>query len=415
MKRAHLAAVASLTVLFATGCGTSRKDQLERVAKDWCQTIRASQVIPVYPLTEDLQPGDVFLVELDVSRQHEEYEEKGFLSLDNHLARLEGVNYADFYKSSFDPGAPLPKVWLEQQPPYSSTAPRAAFPSYTFTATRGGGLNLAVPVSGVPVGLSLLGAKSASGSVTISDARTYGLAIVDLVARVELWAGANRGFLAQYASREGEPRYLRVVSRVYLTGGVDISIQDARSVGGDLAAGVPRPVELLTLSGDQDTERATAQNYAAGVAELNEMVAAAEGAGGPGARVRVAAASARSISLTETFPNPLVIGYLGFDMKILADGLLGPPAPSLAVMESGRSPDDANFFSELDRLYIAAKEQARTLSEAKLAAILESLGVAGPEALDYNKFSRALARWRREQSDKDAAKQRVIAAIQAAG
>jgi len=40
-----------------------RQHQLERVAKDWCLTIRASQVIPVYPLTEDLQPGDVFLVQ----------------------------------------------------------------------------------------------------------------------------------------------------------------------------------------------------------------------------------------------------------------------------------------------------------------------------------------------------------------
>jgi hypothetical protein len=31
-------------------------------------TIRASQVVPVYPLTEDLQPGEVFLVQLPVGR-----------------------------------------------------------------------------------------------------------------------------------------------------------------------------------------------------------------------------------------------------------------------------------------------------------------------------------------------------------
>ena len=35
-----------------TGCATTGK-QLEKVAKDWCETIRASQVICVYPLTEE--------------------------------------------------------------------------------------------------------------------------------------------------------------------------------------------------------------------------------------------------------------------------------------------------------------------------------------------------------------------------
>jgi hypothetical protein len=35
-------------------------------------------------------------------------------------------------------------------------APRVAFPSYSFTVQNGAGLSLAVPVQGVPVGLSLL-------------------------------------------------------------------------------------------------------------------------------------------------------------------------------------------------------------------------------------------------------------------
>lgn len=73
----------------ASGCAQDMKrESLEAVAKDWCMTIRASRVIPVYPLTEDLQPGDIFLVQLPVKRQHEIYEQKGFLPLDNHLHRL---------------------------------------------------------------------------------------------------------------------------------------------------------------------------------------------------------------------------------------------------------------------------------------------------------------------------------------
>ena len=48
------------------GCPATRQAQLEGVAKDWCATIRASQVIPVYPPTADLLPGDMFLVDRPV-------------------------------------------------------------------------------------------------------------------------------------------------------------------------------------------------------------------------------------------------------------------------------------------------------------------------------------------------------------
>ena len=44
-------------------------------------TIRGSQVIPVYPLTEDIQPGDVFLVQLPIDQQQKLYQQNGFLPL----------------------------------------------------------------------------------------------------------------------------------------------------------------------------------------------------------------------------------------------------------------------------------------------------------------------------------------------
>ncbi len=64
-----------ILILTVAGCATtnSSSKQLERIAKDWCLSIRASQVIPVYPLTEDIQPGDVFLVQTPVDKQVEEF------------------------------------------------------------------------------------------------------------------------------------------------------------------------------------------------------------------------------------------------------------------------------------------------------------------------------------------------------
>jgi hypothetical protein len=50
----HLAQNASAIVVLAWlggGCASS-ETQVQKAAKDWCMTIRGSQVIPVYPLTQ---------------------------------------------------------------------------------------------------------------------------------------------------------------------------------------------------------------------------------------------------------------------------------------------------------------------------------------------------------------------------
>ncbi len=52
----------------------------------------------------------------------------------------------------------------------------------------------------------------------------------------------------------------------------------------------------------------------------------------PGGSVRFNAASARSISMSETFSPPLVIGYLGFDVPILTGGEFGRPIPTHALL-----------------------------------------------------------------------------------
>src|SRR6185503_20178007 len=94
-----LVVVAALGGLLC-GCAQSRQTQLEKVAKDWCMVIRASQVIPVYPLSEDILPGDVYLVTTTADAQHNEYKKKGFLALDNMIARLNPNGFKDYYSRS---------------------------------------------------------------------------------------------------------------------------------------------------------------------------------------------------------------------------------------------------------------------------------------------------------------------------
>ncbi|MFM9956756.1 MAG: hypothetical protein ACKVZJ_01660 [Phycisphaerales bacterium] len=269
-----------------SGCQLTKQEQLESVAKDWCMTIRASQVIPVYPLTEDIHPGDVFLVQVPVDRQQEIYKKRGFLPLDNHLARLHPTGYEQFYNNSFLPKRTdnlpnlMPRLWIRPDGTAEEwgSAPGAAFPTYTFQVNRSIGFNLAIPISGVPVGLSLLGTDSAYGSVAIKESKTIGVDIMSLEDQLQEFASQNRGFLSSFGVDPGDkPRnFLRVITRVYSTGKLDVQLSDARSVavGGDV--GAPRPVDNFiarTPTSAADVRDATNENYERGLERLNSMLA----------------------------------------------------------------------------------------------------------------------------------------------
>jgi hypothetical protein len=286
MKTVLALSSAALSITLMAGC-MSRDAQLEAVARDWCMTIRASQIIPVYPLTEDVQPGDIFLVQVPVDQQQVLYKKRGFLALDNHLARLNpDEDYEKFYSHSFLNDAEeakkrLPANWIRPGGDLDawSPAPNAAFPSYAFSTSKGAGFNLALPISGVPVGLSLMGAQSANGSITIDKTNTLGVDILSLHAKLKTWANTNRLALTPFgpASGETKPRnYLRIISRVYSTGRVNIALSDARSVSGGADVGVPRPVDLITAKAPSslaNTNESTIDNYNRNLANLNAGLA----------------------------------------------------------------------------------------------------------------------------------------------
>lgn len=342
----HFTTALALLALCLGGCRSleqRREDQLARVARDWCLTIRASQVLPVYPLTEDLQVGDVFLVSTPIEEEVHELEKNGFLPLDNVIARLQPTGWQTFYNGAYGvaDGSVLPRQWqfpepVPAAPPLTAwgTAPGAAFPSYTFQVKAGQGATLAIPIQSVPVGLSLLQTGDAYGSVNISNASTYGLPISVLAPQINAWAADNRDFLRQYGprtttDRKGrqkiEQHYVRMVYRVYVAGGVNVSLMDNESRGGRLDAGASNAVGLFDAGNTAEAANAAA-NYASLLSSLSKSVSAAT----PGANVTIASASSRGVAMNETFPRPLVVGYLGFDLPIDDQGRLGPPMPTHA-------------------------------------------------------------------------------------
>jgi hypothetical protein len=345
-------------LVFSMGCGAPlRNTQLETVAKDWALVIRASQVIPVYPLSEDLQPGDVLLVGTPIEEQVALYKEKGFLPLDQHLVRLHSEDFPEFYRFRYgitDTTMP-PGHWQKQNGDGQhnwKSAPHAAFPTYQFSVHSGSGLNLAIPIQGVPFALGLMNSRSASGTVTIADVYTYGLDNVRLDSLVRDWAKKNRTLLRSYEPHGGAHHFLRVVSRVYLTGRVSVTVNNDEATGAEAAAGVERPVELM-LAGEGSPE----EDYVKTIETINKF--ADEHL--PGAKVKIATATSRSVTLSEEFERPLVIGYIGFDMAILKGGRLGIPISTLAQLKDERrlqasARGSVYHLAALSHMYEALKE-----------------------------------------------------------
>ncbi len=354
-----------VVVMACSGCATEKMsgDQLARVAKDWSLGIRASQLIPVYPLTEDLQPGDVFLVQTPIDEQVKVYLDKGFLPLENLVTRLPLTGYSDFYRGWPKIGdgtdAP-PRPWQFPTPEAAdadfSHAPLAAFPTYNFSVSRSGGLSVAIPVQSVPIGLNLLDSASANGTITLKDAYTYALPARRTYDAIHAWSRDNADYLKQFEPTaptqdgkvvtRGKEFYLRVINRVYLVKTVDVSLFSNRAASAAGSAGVPQPVQLLNIA-NANTDAAkqfeainqilAKAGSPAGTGVANAGAASDAGAMPPpvavGGTVKLAMATSRSVSFVETFRRPLVIGYLASDYAILKGGMLAAPTPTLSMLE----------------------------------------------------------------------------------
>lgn len=329
-------------LFFLIGCTANlRKKQLENVAKDWSLVIRASQVIPVYPLTEDLQPGDVLLVSIPIEDQVTLYNKRGFLPLDQHLIRLyaketnNSKDFYDFYNARYgiENENILPPIQWQTINKDSTKnnwdlAPHVAFLSYQFAVKTGSDVNLAIPIQGVPIALGLMNSGSASGMVSITKSYTFGLDNFRLLNRIREWASHNRNFLREYEPKEeGKYCFLRVISRVYAAGSVSVTLHNDEATNSEVGAGADRPLKSIVID-----EKAAMENYNNALnsinTNLNNLL--------PGIKLKITTASSRSVTLNQDFDKPLVIGYIGFDMPILKGGLLGSPISTLAKLNETR-------------------------------------------------------------------------------
>ncbi|HEX4871852.1 MAG TPA: hypothetical protein VFV27_06005 [Nevskiaceae bacterium] len=424
MTRSHLGWLTLPLLGLLSGCGVwteyrrnqaqeATQHQLERVAKDWSQMIGASQIIPVYPMTEDLVPGDVFLVTTPIDRQREAYRDKGYLPLAHHLYRIKPCGYENFYS---------PEVASNNRCSARRTLeryPRAAFPSYSFQLNEERGFRVALPLSAINLGLGLLASDNIEGTVSLQDAYTYGVDVVSLTHDVMgVLRGLDRDSLSFYGRplKDPEANYIRVVSRVFLVKKVSVSMvsraKDQAKASAEPGLGllpgmtrVPTVGELGNLVASQQAlicqstpgavllrkvdavggvicqpprlpdlpkapkspklpePKTIATPITGSLFELADSALDTLGAVLPkaGGEVSFTSLRQRSVSMEETFQKPLVIGYLGFDMQILEDGRFGPPLPTF--IELNQKPE-LRAFGRVN-VAIGARQSREAAAKAK--------------------------------------------------
>ncbi|HTY20798.1 MAG TPA: hypothetical protein VMC44_04105 [Geobacteraceae bacterium] len=369
-----------------TGCA---RIQYESAAKEWCTAIRANQMVPVYPLNQDVRPGDVYLVQNPIGQQAEEYKDKGFLSLDDHRTRLrlEPVTYGKMYfdgyfKAEERPPSSYPILTPESteividngtKVPTALTAtaaPRVAFPSYSFSINSGEGLSLAVPVSSIPVALNFLGAQESSAIVTLANASTYQADHETIMNKLLLWVEnpqVRNELMAACRYVGKDYVFLRVIKRVYLVGAVDVAIERKGNYQGSMQAGLAEQATDPQISVETFSQIIAKQT--ALLKQLNSIAAANK----IGGAVNFNIATQRNVGLRESFDRPLVVGYLGMDVPFFKDGRLGAPIPTfehlnLPTQFGDPKPIDLEKLLQATELFKMAASDPETRLQAIIAA-----------------------------------------------
>jgi hypothetical protein len=338
VKRLSLEVILLLAFLVlsydAGACINKKERQLKRIARDWCQLITASQIIPLYPLTQDIQPGDVMLVTTAIENQREDFENNGYLKLDQLLYRMHPSieDYRSFYNGRYNYssiGANSSADINNYQSISWDNLPLAFFPSYNFKVKTTIDAGLVLPVKGVPLAMSLSDTKEADGQLSIHKAHTYGIDSKLLYDSLVTWASDNRWFLQSYEPRvrkgifgkHTDTTFLRVVSRVYAIDSLNVSLKSKSN---------SKP----NLNNDKNSTAANNKGFSSDL--MNKVSEISP-------RVSIIAESERNVFMTESFPEPIIVGYIGFDVPILKDGFLGVPISTLNQLKDEPRIETANI------------------------------------------------------------------------
>jgi hypothetical protein len=414
----RLAAVIGLTVcvgLAGVSCVSYGKGTL---AREWSASMRELQINPIFPPREDVRVGDVYLApggrggdEVDPQRFSRR---RGYLPIELLVESLDlSAQLSAYYtqRDSYPPTATsvlLGGVGLEASEAehvLQPTAPEGkdvfasgdvgrlrivGAPDFMTATYSEGGVSALIPVEAMSLGVAGAMARADSVKMSVPVAESYGLPasrVLGSPALSEFLRGPNLPLLFEepgewgWDEDRGEWRrqlgWVKVITEVYSTRVIDISIQSASSRGLGLAV---RPVISPSIAGAGETAGATpdapappapapdaddaggdaddadadgdgedaadtgeapreiADVRAAPVAatpslpldegadqkspfeaarELNDALAESMADNTPGGSFRFVSAGNSAVSMRRTFERPIAIGYRGLSLRIV--------------------------------------------------------------------------------------------------
>ena len=280
-----------------------------------------------------------------------------------------------------------------------SYLPRAVFPTYTFDVTSGMGAQLFIPAEAITVGLSLLAADNATGTVDIQDGFSYGLPLNELIDKFDRWAIQNTGLLQRLGEISIYPHeikknaskvvFLRMISRVYLAKRFDVHLTAKGEIGTDTGLDISSLKlakskeeietyfqkiqalnELLNKVQVDDEDNPKGEAEGENGAESNEGKEASPETGSeeentedtvPTVRASFKFLHDRGVNLETTLDEPVVLGYISYDFPLFRGGSTGTPIPTFSRVISSESSMEKSV--KISQFVQEAKEYKNILAE----------------------------------------------------
>jgi len=303
----------------------------------------------VFPPREDLQLGDVYLINAKTREdEKKEFQTEGYLEFDMWLRSIDlSAELESHYKTRHEfPVTPDPTKQTDgpteraeaktvggadvfKKRDIRDRLSAVAFPEFSFVAATAAEARGMIPISGLPVKLGGSYSKIEGGSLKLRASEYYGLPadIADTAIRTldenkvpKLVSGMSES-MQQLWLNSG--RLARVVTEVYLTREIEMTAYFRE--GGGASAGVnlfePSGNGLPTTPKPEDNPQKEADDR---VAKVNATLKAQTG---PGGYLQIVSTSSTHITMKRVFHRPIVIGVRCLTYRLNNPGVFELVAP----------------------------------------------------------------------------------------
>ena len=285
-------------VVLLTSCSSIRSSQHEQyhnIARQWMLTLRSHQMIPAYPMTSQLQPGDILIHNSFLGSQEFMFGASGFLPFEEKFASLT---------------TELPQ----------DSQSECAFPSFNFALNRDREFQTSFPFGIIDTGMALIDSDNVNVSVEIREADTIVSEYPKLMEQFNNWQDKDnvRWSLQNISKFIGPVDYLvlRVITRVYRAKTISVTLT-ARS-NDSVTSNIQGNVKLPAMS------------------SIDNILV-----------------FSNSITLEQSFDPPIVLGYRAIEYVINEHGEIdGPRIPQVDLSSfSSVDPDSVDRLIRLTRQF----------------------------------------------------------------